>query len=56
MTEQEKQELRKEGYKQAMAVLRRMALERRRPDFWTALDWLGTQGRARFRDFHGEGS
>lgn len=49
MTAEEKARI--EGYKAAMAVVRRMARERGGPDYQTAVDWLEKQGQARWRDF-----
>lgn len=40
-----------EGYKAAMAVVRRMAQERRSPQFYVAHDWLKRQGEVRWSGF-----
>jgi len=54
MTHDEKQKLRMEGFKAAIAIVRRMAQERGGDDYWTAHAFLKTQGRHRFEDFDGE--
>ncbi len=49
MTDQEKSQV--QGFKAAVAVIRRMAQERGTKEFWTAHDWLNEHGKARWEHF-----